>query len=68
MYDRTGKSVFEFDSNESEAGILINWDGKSSEGRDLPAGVYFYNAELIFDVLATSESERVLNGWVQILK
>lgn len=69
VFDRNGKTIYDYDSAEdSEAGILINWNGKTNDGRDLPAGVYFYSAEVQYDVLASSEDQVTLNGWVQILR
>ncbi len=68
VFDRTGKAVFNYDSDDSEPGILINWNGKTDDGRDLPSGVYFYSAELELDVLAASDGNRRINGWVQILR
>ena len=68
VFDRNGKTIFSYNSNDSEAGVLINWNGKSDAGRDLPAGVYFYSAELNLDVLLTSNDNQRLNGWVQILR
>ncbi|MDW3193497.1 MAG: gliding motility-associated C-terminal domain-containing protein [Cytophagales bacterium] len=69
VFDRNGKTIFDYDSSEdAETGILINWNGKSNDGSDLPAGVYFYSAEVQYDVLAASEDQITLNGWVQILR
>ena len=69
IFDRNGKTLFDYDSQEdTESGILINWDGRTNDGRELPAGVYFYSAEVTFDVLETSDDQELFNGWVQILK
>ncbi len=68
LFDRTGKTIFEYNSDESEAGILINWNGKTEEGRDVPSGTYFYSAEVELDVLASSARTERLNGWLQILR
>jgi len=67
VFDRTGKQVYDLD-NEPEKSLLINWDGRTNDNLELPAGVYYYVAEVTFDVLETSESEKTYNGWVQILK
>jgi hypothetical protein len=66
--DRSGNQVFKYDSKANENNIFINWDGKSSFGEELEFGVYFYSATLEYDVLATTESKNIINGWVQILK
>ncbi len=67
VFDRNGVLVFDL-SEEEEQSVLINWDGKTNSGKELPADVYYYLAEVEFDVLATSKSLRTFNGWVQILK
>ncbi|MFY0598371.1 MAG: gliding motility-associated C-terminal domain-containing protein [Cyclobacteriaceae bacterium] len=67
--DRSGNQVFEYstkDSNEND--FLIRWDGKNKEGLELDAGVYYYSAVVLFDVLDKSQSKRKYNGWIQILK
>ncbi len=67
VFNRQGKVIYDL-SKEKEKSILINWNGKTNDGSDLPAGVYFYTAEVKFDVLASSDPKRTLNGWVQILR
>ena len=67
VFDRSGKQVFDL-AEEEEQSILINWDGRTNDGRDLPAGVYFYVANVTLDVLATSEDQKVYKGWVQLLR
>ncbi|MEM9324814.1 MAG: gliding motility-associated C-terminal domain-containing protein, partial [Bacteroidota bacterium] len=68
IFDRSGKNVFNYNSNDSESGILINWNGKTNNGTDLPSGLYFYSADVEFDVLASSDNKQELSGWVQILR
>ncbi len=68
VFDRSGKNVFSYNSQDSESGILINWNGKTEDGRDLPAGTYYYLANVEFDVLSSSDSKQELSGWVQLLR
>ncbi len=67
VYDPAGQEVFSFTS-EQENSIFINWDGKNKGGVDLPAGVYYYVAEVNFDVLDPSNRFKIIKGWVQLLK
>jgi len=67
VFDRSGKQVFDL-SQADEPSVFINWDGKTSGGIELSPGVYFYVAEVTFDVLSTSNPTKTYNGWVQILK
>lgn len=68
VFNRTGAEIFNYDSTEPENTILINWDGKSKAGLEMPAGVYFYSAEVKFIDLNPDESIQVINGWVQIIR
>ncbi len=68
IFDRTGNKVYEYDSEKGESSILINWDGKSRLGIDLPAGTYFYSADVIYDVLENSDNTAQLKGWIQLMK
>ncbi|WP_370089639.1 gliding motility-associated C-terminal domain-containing protein [Ekhidna sp.] len=68
VFNRAGAEVFEYDSKEPEKSILINWDGTTRGGKELPAGVYYYSAEVKFLKLNPEESVEVINGWVQIIR
>ncbi len=68
VIDRTGKELYRFDSQEAENDIYINWDGKNSNGKDLPAGTYFYTCVVTFDTLDPKLAVQKLNGWVQIIR
>jgi gliding motility-associated-like protein len=67
IYNRWGKEVYS-GSSEGETSILINWDGVSNDGVVLSTGVYYYEAEVIFN--ANDPDLRIENyrGWVQILR
>ncbi|WP_420581191.1 gliding motility-associated C-terminal domain-containing protein [Reichenbachiella sp.] len=74
VFDRSGGIIFDFNSarsggeGQSVNSILINWDGTTDSGRELPAGVYYYGADVTFDVLNEDESKQTIKGWVQIVK
>ena len=54
VFDRSGGVIFDFNSarsggeGQSVNSILINWDGTTDSGRELPAGVYYYGADVHF--------------------
>ncbi len=74
VFDRSGGIIFNFNSDRSGGegqgvnSTLINWDGKTNAGRELSPGVYFYGADVVFDVLDEKNSRKKIKGWVQIVK
>ena len=68
VFDRSGKELYSYNSVNNENNVLINWDGYSNTGLEVPAGVYYYSAEVEFDVLEQSVPTEVFSGWVQILR
>ncbi len=77
VFNRWGGEVFTYNSknvkiNEEsiakEEAILINWDGRDNNGRELASGVYFYSAEVRFDALNPENKTRIIKGWVHLLR
>ena len=65
-YNRWGQEVFEYESG-GERTIYIDWDGKDKNGEQLAPAVYFYIAEVTFDVVDPRERVKVFKGWVHLL-
>lgn len=59
VFNRWGTKVYEGDGNPR-----IQWPGTGSGGNKLADGIYFYRADVTFDVL--SPTPRAFKGWVQI--
>ncbi len=77
VFNRAGAELFTYDSRgqrdiEGSTAlnntIFINWNGTTNGGKELPAGVYFYSAEVRYVKLNPEESKEVINGWVQIIR
>lgn len=66
FYNRWGKEVYSFESN-GENSILIKWDGRSHSGQRVPAGVYYYLAEVKFNVLDPAKARQKIKGWVHVM-
>ena len=67
VYDRNGKEVYN-NLDAPEKSILIKWDGKNNQGKEMPSGVYFYLAQVTFDVLDKDLQKANYRGWLQLLK
>ncbi len=67
VVNRNGKEVYSFESG-GENSILIGWDGRSNDGKQLPSGTYYYSAEVDFDVLDPELKHQVIKSWVDILR
>jgi gliding motility-associated-like protein len=62
VFDRWGVKVFE--TND----VDINWDGKSTSGKALPASQYFYEAVVRFQSVNVNSEPMRLKGWIQLLR
>jgi hypothetical protein len=69
VYNRWGQRVYTFESGSEGTGksIYINWDGRDENGVKLATGVYYYVAEVTFDVVDPSDKVKIYKGWVQLL-
>jgi len=67
VFDRWGKEIYTYGSG-GERTIYINWDGRDNAGAELPGGVYFYSAEVVFDVVDPSKKSRNYKGWVHLIR
>lgn len=70
IYNRWGLPVYTYKgSSENEGGdIFIRWDGTDSSGDQLPSGVYFYTADVRYDLLDPSARNQTIKGWVHLLR
>ncbi len=67
VLDRWGKELYTYQSG-GERTIYINWDGHDNSGIEVPGGVYFYSAEVIFDVVDPSQKNKTYKGWVHLIR
>jgi gliding motility-associated-like protein len=67
VYNRDGFEVYNSD-RKKEANIYINWNGSDFTGKMLPAGTYFYIAEVNFISIDPQLAKHVYKGWVQLLR
>jgi flagellar hook assembly protein FlgD len=67
IVDRWGKQVYSYSSG-GENSIYIDWDGHDQNGKELSAGIYFYSARVTFETLDPKDSEKIIKGWVHLVK
>lgn len=67
IVNRWGKPVFSYASG-GENSIFIDWDGRDNNGNELSNGVYFYSARVTFETLKPEDREKVIKGWVQLVR
>jgi len=67
VFDRWGKEMYNYESG-GERTIYINWDGKDSGGIEVPGGVYFYSADVVFDVVDPTKKNKTFKGWVHLIR
>jgi hypothetical protein len=70
VYNRWGKKVYDYKGQvgDPENSIYIRWDGRDNGGDELTTGVYYYLAEVTYDVIDPKERVKQLKGWVHIIR
>jgi len=66
VFNRWGEPIYTYQSG-GENSVLINWDGRDNAGQLLSSGVYFYSAEVEFELRRNQDRSQRLNGWVHVL-
>lgn len=62
VFNRWGQKVVSIKND----GIL-QWDGKDEQGTRVSGGVYYYSADVVFDVLDINSKHKNLKGWIHIV-
>lgn len=70
VFNRWGRSVYTYTGVEGsdESSIYLNWDGRGDDGTELASGVYYYHAQVLFDVVDTENAITDYKGWVHLLR
>lgn len=69
VFNRWGTPVYTYTGRAgSEDSIYIDWDGVGDNGTELPSAVYYYLAEVTFDVVDPNSATRMYKGWVHLLR
>jgi len=76
VYNRWGKEVYQLKgtdqspiiNSDGPPSIYLNWDGRDDKGHDLATGVYYYMAEVTFDVVNPDDRVKIIKGWVHLVR
>jgi CHU_C Type IX secretion signal domain len=73
VFNRWGGVVYNFESDGARAifgerTIYIDWDGRDNSKRELSPSVYYYEAQVTYDVVDPSKKDQTIKGWVQLLR
>lgn len=71
VYNRWGNEVYTYTgslNDDTTSNIFIDWDGRDKEGKPLTPAIYFYVAEVTFDVVDPKQRVKSLKGWVHLVR
>jgi hypothetical protein len=69
VYNRWGKEVYSYVGQQGDENtIYINWNGRDDQGRELASAVYYYSAEVTFDVVNPNDRVKLIKGWVHLVR
>jgi len=67
IYDRWGTQVFALDALPGKENNYVFWNGLDPAGKKVSSGVYFYSADVYFDMRDPKAQHRLVKGWVQVI-
>lgn len=70
VYNRWGDEVFTYTGKlgDDQNTIYIEWDGRNKNGTPLASGVYFYVADVTFNVVDPKKRVQTIKGWVHLVR
>jgi hypothetical protein len=67
VYNRWGKEVYTFTSGNGNS-VTIDWNGRDKTGAMLESAIYYYTADVTFDLVDPSTQRKKFKGWVQLIQ
>jgi hypothetical protein len=70
VYNRWGDEVYTYSGSlsDEENSIYVEWDGRNKNGTPLATGIYFYAADVTFDVVDPKKRVQTVKGWVHLIR
>lgn len=68
IYNRWGKEVYVVEKDGTDSNVSNEWKGLDKKGHELSTGVYFYEAEIIFDMLDSVSQKQKSSGWINLVR
>jgi hypothetical protein len=66
IFDRWGRLIHS--TMIADDASFIFWDGETDSGQDASAGIYYYTAQVTFDVRDSNKAQRHYKGWVHLVR
>ncbi len=67
VYNRWGKVVYRYNSSETNS-IYIDWNGDGQDGKPLTTGIYYYVANVTFDVSDPLKRQQEIRSWLHLVR
>ena len=67
VYNRWGKQVY-ISSSAHGGSVNIEWPGIDADGHELASGVYYYTAEVKFNVADPAKKFKEIRGWIKLVR
>jgi hypothetical protein len=67
VYDRWGKQIYE-QVDSKERSIYIRWNGRDNDGKEVPADVYYYRADVHYITVDPGKQLEIIKGWVHLVR
>jgi gliding motility-associated-like protein len=62
VFNRWGHKLVELEEEGT-----IAWDGKDRAGKQVPSGVYYFKANVLFDMLDVDKQQQQFKGWIHVV-